>query len=359
MSPLRVLLRTVGESDDSLQFELREDQLAMVGRDAPAKFVVPGDMQLSRVHFSLQCTAQYCMLRDLKSANGTLVNGKRVTQTLLVNGDSIQAGATYFDVAIEVAPVAPGCPPAAVLPARTIFARTLRDRPSATMAGARPTAQVAAPRPVRLSQVRPVCTQTSCNSGLVCFEAGAPRPKPLDVMGILATQWPVTLLIDVGRLRAGPGNDLLEAEYLFDWLEPEARRMASPVVIRPPTTGSLGDILERAWGLDCLVCIFSELETSVLLAHLRRMARHTTPRRGQAPAESVVGWSWPSILSMLLAHATTQRAEEMLEGIEAILVEGPRPIYWRLFMRPPAAARLPSLGFVCQDKAPAAGPTAA
>jgi pSer/pThr/pTyr-binding forkhead associated (FHA) protein len=71
-----------------------------VGRKSPADFVVADDSRMSGVHFVLDCDDKGCVLRDLASSNGTLVNGRRVTTTLLANGDMIVAGETLFSVQV-------------------------------------------------------------------------------------------------------------------------------------------------------------------------------------------------------------------------------------------------------------------
>jgi pSer/pThr/pTyr-binding forkhead associated (FHA) protein len=64
---------------------------AVVGRDADCD-VLLSSLSASRKHASVEQTASGWMLKDLASVNGTYVNGKRVTETLLSNGDSLRFG---------------------------------------------------------------------------------------------------------------------------------------------------------------------------------------------------------------------------------------------------------------------------
>lgn len=50
------------------------------------------DLTVSGEHAVIQCHAQGCTLLDLGSHNGTRVNGIRVTQTALAEGDQIEIG---------------------------------------------------------------------------------------------------------------------------------------------------------------------------------------------------------------------------------------------------------------------------
>ncbi len=80
---------------------LRESMSVRVGRTERADFVVADDARLSSLHFTLALDSGVCRLRDEHSANGTSVNGQRVQQATLGDGDRILAGTTEFTVHIE------------------------------------------------------------------------------------------------------------------------------------------------------------------------------------------------------------------------------------------------------------------
>lgn len=64
----------------------------IVGRSPPAQVLVEDD-SVSRRHAELEVTPEGVLLRDLGSANGTLLNGVAVTEEILLNpGDVIQVG---------------------------------------------------------------------------------------------------------------------------------------------------------------------------------------------------------------------------------------------------------------------------
>jgi len=61
---------------------------------------VPHDTFMSGVHFAVECLTQGCNVQDRKSSNGTFLNGARIREAMLANGDEIKSGATVFAVKI-------------------------------------------------------------------------------------------------------------------------------------------------------------------------------------------------------------------------------------------------------------------
>ncbi|MGH9742757.1 MAG: FHA domain-containing protein [Candidatus Acidiferrum sp.] len=78
------------------QIPLGENRTLTVGRTPKAEFAVPGDNLLSGVHFRLEWDGKQCRLYDQKSTNGTRLNGTRVSESALKNGDEISAGSNVF-----------------------------------------------------------------------------------------------------------------------------------------------------------------------------------------------------------------------------------------------------------------------
>jgi serine/threonine-protein kinase len=73
----------------------------IVGRGVNSHFRLPkNDVFFSRHHFLIEVNPPLCRLLDLKSSNGTFVNGKRVTCCDLKDGDAIKGGDTVLQVSI-------------------------------------------------------------------------------------------------------------------------------------------------------------------------------------------------------------------------------------------------------------------
>jgi hypothetical protein len=123
------------------------DQPITVGRSSQATFAFD-DALLSRKHCQVECRGALCRVVDLKSRNGTYVNGQRVGAQLLKPGDRIKIGSLLMEVAAASA-VAPQPTPALPTP------------PSTTTAPGVSACQVCQ-RPIKPSEARAFRGRTVC-----------------------------------------------------------------------------------------------------------------------------------------------------------------------------------------------------
>ncbi len=79
---------------------LGDAQSILIGRAVErAQFGVPHDNLMSGVHFAVECGVDGCRVTDMKSTNGTFLNGGKIREAmLLANGDEIKSGQTVFVV---------------------------------------------------------------------------------------------------------------------------------------------------------------------------------------------------------------------------------------------------------------------
>ncbi|EAQ81973.1 FHA domain-containing protein [Blastopirellula marina] len=78
-----------------------DGQTIKVGRTHAAEFLIPGDPHVSGLHFAVELVDDQLMLTDLKSRNGTYLNGERLTQPVaLHDGDVVTVGKTHLQAAI-------------------------------------------------------------------------------------------------------------------------------------------------------------------------------------------------------------------------------------------------------------------
>jgi pSer/pThr/pTyr-binding forkhead associated (FHA) protein len=76
-------------------------QTVTFGRAAGrAEFPLPHDTFMSGVHFAVECGSGGCRVQDRKSSNGTFLNGAKIQDAMLANGDEIKGGQTIFAVKI-------------------------------------------------------------------------------------------------------------------------------------------------------------------------------------------------------------------------------------------------------------------
>jgi len=167
---MRVELKVADGPAEGRSFSFDDPDIFMFGRALDAHCSIPSDGTISRNHFVIQLSPPHCLIIDLKSSNGTIVNGVRYggvgdppvagmrqeepTAVRLRDGDEIVAGKTTFRVGVaegaqdegeggptigsapkamadtvltDVAAVGLACKPVDVAP----IAETVEDRPTA------------------------------------------------------------------------------------------------------------------------------------------------------------------------------------------------------------------------------------
>ena len=75
----------------------------VVGRASECGLSLPGDSELSRMHFSVVSADDGFALKDLNSANQTVMDEQAIALTELEDGDEIQAGQSLIEVEIGAA----------------------------------------------------------------------------------------------------------------------------------------------------------------------------------------------------------------------------------------------------------------
>jgi hypothetical protein len=81
-------------------FSFAQHDTFLIGRNPEAHLCLPEDRFFSRNHCLLEMNPPHSFLRDLNSTNGTFLNGQRVKDAHLKNGDRIQCGETILVVEV-------------------------------------------------------------------------------------------------------------------------------------------------------------------------------------------------------------------------------------------------------------------
>lgn len=81
-------------------FSFAQHDSFLIGRNPEAHLCLPDDRYFSRNHCLLEMNPPHSFLRDLNSTNGTFVNGHRVKDASLKNGDRVQCGETILVVEV-------------------------------------------------------------------------------------------------------------------------------------------------------------------------------------------------------------------------------------------------------------------
>jgi hypothetical protein len=89
------------------RLELDGPATVVVGRGSRVQLRLDEDAHISRNHFRLEVDPPGCHLHDLGSRNGTFVNGRRVRDCPLHDGDLIAAGQTQLRFSVHADPEGP------------------------------------------------------------------------------------------------------------------------------------------------------------------------------------------------------------------------------------------------------------
>ena len=85
------VLKTADEAEAPFTFRILPGSIKTMGRSPGAEFIVDASM-VSRLHCRLTAGATELQVVDLESTNGTFVNGQRVAQASLKEGDTLGVG---------------------------------------------------------------------------------------------------------------------------------------------------------------------------------------------------------------------------------------------------------------------------
>ncbi len=102
---MRVTLRVLEGPYRGREFTFDHHDTFLIGRSDNAHLYLPDDRFFSRHHCLLEIAPPRCFLRDLGSTNGTFVNGQKVSEVFLRNGDRIQGGQTVLEVQVVSDPI--------------------------------------------------------------------------------------------------------------------------------------------------------------------------------------------------------------------------------------------------------------
>ncbi len=342
---MQIVLEMTSGPRSGQKVRLGAGQEVKVGRTEWADFSVGEDGHMSGVHFALETDSLACYLIDLESSNGTFLNGQQVpanTKITLGEGDEILAGQTNFVVHVQGETQREPAMPQAESPTVAPGGPTEVSPPSPTAVG--PPIPAAPP----VMPPRPAGQLTyaaeKCDSGLTLCRGSCEQIPPQDVATLLCQVCPVYLTVDFRNLGVPRPEELEEVDYLFDWLPPEAAAEASPVVLAQTDFLGWPDLVGQGWGADAVVCFYSNLDKPAMLEHLRQATR-AKPNK-DVISGGMLGYCWPSVMSLLLAHSPQETVDRLLGGTEAVLVELPDlPETWQLFGGNQLRGVLDKIGF--------------
>ena len=217
---MQLLLKVLSGSQQGTKISLRDGQVVQIGRTEWAEVSFPDDVQMSSIHCAVECREDSCKIRDLKSTNGTYINGEKISESLLSDGDEIRAGTTLFAVQIE-GPVTTSSAPAVFEGAAGLL-KTIPDLDSVALRAQAPTENPVAVDPI------PQSSETSVRSPAVSQPRGPATQLVLESVGGSSEGQKIFLragqTATIGRTDradfAIPGDlQLSSLHFAIDWLD--------------------------------------------------------------------------------------------------------------------------------------------
>lgn len=99
---MKVMLVAFKPDGTRVDFRVR-DRRCVIGRDTDVDLRIPVGT-VSRQHCEVRIDDDEPVVRDLGSSNGTFLNGKRVTESVIDAGDLLRVGPTTFTVVVDGIP---------------------------------------------------------------------------------------------------------------------------------------------------------------------------------------------------------------------------------------------------------------
>lgn len=277
------VLEIVSGPQQGQQRAVQPGETLTVGRHAQATLPLRDDALLSNVHYALECDGQRCRLRDLNSRFGTKVNGARVTEAVLRDGDRVVAGGTTFVVRVvgDGPAQAVDRPPGAAVPVETAGGETAARLPPAAPAGpAVPVLQVLRRQPDRLYAL-------------------------LD-----AARDPLVL----ARLAGAPE----QYQSLYEGPQGEAMAAFGPFLVALPAGSPfLEEVIRDGWGKSWGVFLTCPLDFAAVRKHLRRFLLVNLPNGRRA----YFRFYDPRVLRAFLPTLNAQETTDFFGPIGCYLME--------------------------------------
>jgi hypothetical protein len=321
---VEILLELRSGPNAGAKIPLTLGQRLRIGRSPKIDHAFPDDKLMSSLHFAIDYSEKGCRLLDLQSSNGTFLNGARVKEATLANGDQIRAGNTVFIIRIladltlsaqlptpelrpEIAPlqrpVSPSLSPAP-------------PAPSPLRPGELPSFPARAPEfefPTAMPQ------QQSAK-----LQASAPlRPRLQD---LLAKDFqPLYALLDASR-EPSVLKVILESkeEHQSLYEGPQGAQLAhfAPYLIRVPQKSPLLDALvQQAWSKSWGVFVTSDTPFKDLRTHFRHFLTVKLPDGQQV----YFRYYDPRVLRLFLPTCLPEEATQFFGPVKHFLVEAEAP----------------------------------
>jgi hypothetical protein len=299
---------------------------------------------MSGLHFAIEFGPKGCRILDLQSSNGTFLNGARVTEALLANGDEIRAGATAFVVRMvaddsaaaashRTEPPSQRAPVAAPLAPQFAAPSPFSDPAPSSPSPLKPAELPSFPVKPAQFEFPPVAPPQPTPR----FVAPAPRQPRLQ--DLLAKDFqPLYALLDAAR-EPSVLKVILESkeEHQSLYEGPQGSQLAhfAPYLVRVPQKSALLDTLaQQAWSKSWGVFVTCDTPLKELRAHFRHFLTVKLPDGSQV----YFRYYDPRVLRLFLPTCLPEETTQFFGPVKHFLMEAEDPATALHFTRTPAGA---------------------
>lgn len=333
---MKILLELRSGPNAGTKIPLTPGTPLRIGRNPKADQSFSEDKLMSSLHFAIDYGEKGCRILDLQSSNGTFLNGARVKEALLANGDEIRAGNTVFVIRMLPGEALPAQPPTLQFwpepkpePAPPLTPQHApQQRPASPAASSTPPT----PSPLRPGDLPsfparppkfdlpPVAPQQASP------KVPPPAPRQPRLQDLLAKDFqPLYALLDAAR-EPSVLKVILESkeEHQSLYEGPQGAQLAhfAPYLIRVPQESALLDTLvQQAWSKSWGVFVTCDMPLKELRTHFRHFLTVKLPDGSQV----YFRYYDPRVLRLFLPTCFPEETTQFFGPVKHFLMEAEDP----------------------------------
>lgn len=317
---MRIKIEIISGLTRGRSFLLTPGRSMLVGRTSPSGFIIRDDATLANTHFAVECTPREVRVRDLKTPQGTMLNGRRISSsTQLHDGDRIRAGSTEFLIRIEADvenPPAKNLAPENVVTA-PLSTGDVENTPLSDADTETKETGVSEPQDEdddgEETSVRP-------KDGISRHLIKAPARKVVELLQQLSDTWPMHLCANMADQEHLWPQDISISTYLFCASEQTVIAMHSPRVLSLAETSSFYKLVLSVWEDLPVFIALSRENRSAILAHWRGLMGRVDFSSAEQWMPFGLSCCQRKLMAEVLRLASDDFLDELFSHIEGLIL---------------------------------------